>query len=227
MHHAALVILLAGRTEGLVWELRTCRETVDPRKIVLLIPSNRSAYEAFAERARTEIGITLPPFPVSDFTTGVGHWRAAVLFDENWRWQGVHVFARPAGWSWGVAELKYGRMEVRRAQLLQIFKPIASRLTLQIDEGVGGRSLSKRLSEPIDSVATVTRFLWGVIVLAVMIGSVVFTVVMHNAVKYDEVYTPPACPIRQPGQSANAYIIELAAAGRCTPANGEDQTERR
>jgi hypothetical protein len=56
----ALVVLRAGSSPGLEWELQTSIEEVPPGKVLLLLPTRR-AYRSFREWANTIIPKPLPP----------------------------------------------------------------------------------------------------------------------------------------------------------------------
>jgi hypothetical protein len=59
---AALVVMRAGRTAGLGWELAQCVRRLDPRRLVVLVPVDRGEYEAFRARAG-RAGLRLPGHP--------------------------------------------------------------------------------------------------------------------------------------------------------------------
>ncbi len=221
MHDAALVLLMAGRTEGLAWELQTCRQTVDPRKVVLVIPNDRPAYEAFREHAQSQFDMQLPDYPgPDDVSIGVGRWRAAVTFDEGWNWCSVECFSRPAGWTF--AELKYGRATVGRVQLLQVLKPIASRLNLQISELAGGVPASSLVAKPLNPVTTVAAYAYRAVPALGLIGVVGFIMVMSIVLKATPPPPPPPdCPARQRAESDQGYLLDLLKFGRCTPTNAD------
>jgi hypothetical protein len=78
-----LVILRAGATEGLWWEIKRAFTVVGPDKIVIfMLGLKRTAYESFAKRVRTELGIELPDF--NDVRSGR---RASGFFEfvHDWR----------------------------------------------------------------------------------------------------------------------------------------------
>jgi hypothetical protein len=221
MHDAALVLLIAGRTEGLAWELQTCRQTVDPRKVVLVIPNDQRAYEAFRERAQMQFDMQLPAYPAPDHgRIGVGRWRAAVTFDERWNWSSVECFSRPAGWTF--SELKYGRTVVARVQLLQVLKPIASRLNLEISELAGAVSSSSLVAKPLNPVTTVAAYAYRAVPILGTFGVVGLVIVMSTIWKATPPPPPPPdCPARQRVESDQGYLLDLLKFGRCTPTNAD------
>ncbi len=221
MHDAALVLLMAGRTEGLAWELQTCRQTVDPRKVVLVIPNDQPAYEAFRERAQSQFDMQLPDYPAPDVVgIGVGRWRAAVTFDEHWNWSSVECFSRPPGWTF--AELKYGRTTVGRVQLLQVLKPIASRLNLQISELADGVPASSLVAKPLNPITTVATYAYRAVPAVGLIGVVGFIMVMSIILKATPPPPPPAeSPAGQRSESDHGYLLDVMQSGRCTHSNGD------
>jgi hypothetical protein len=79
---ARLVILRPGFSEGLWWELRQAVGRSDPGMLLILIlRMRRPEYQQFAERVRTELGKSLPPFET------ITRWRAVngfIRFGPNW-----------------------------------------------------------------------------------------------------------------------------------------------
>ena len=71
-----LIIFRAGQTEGLRWELNELVKSVDPSKVVMILPVRDDAYSRFLEWANTILPSALPrSYPDS---------RVAV-FDDKWR----------------------------------------------------------------------------------------------------------------------------------------------
>jgi hypothetical protein len=57
-----LVVLRAGQTDGVWWEVRRAVETLSPERLLLLIPYNKSQYEVFREEARQYLLHELPEY---------------------------------------------------------------------------------------------------------------------------------------------------------------------
>lgn len=80
---AALVIMRAGTSEGFWWEFRLVHATVDPERLLLLISTDKKAYETFRTKAAEILPHPLPELPrrgrVLDRT------RTIVAFEKNWR----------------------------------------------------------------------------------------------------------------------------------------------
>ncbi|KUO65374.1 MAG: hypothetical protein APF80_06315 [Alphaproteobacteria bacterium BRH_c36] len=87
LNRAALVIMLAGRTKGLAWELKQCATRLRPERLVVLVPSQRESYEKFQAVAREAgIPLTLPPFPGRDAARyEADHISGLVYFDNTWQ----------------------------------------------------------------------------------------------------------------------------------------------
>lgn len=62
LQQASLVLVLAGRTTGLVWEMKQCRQFVDPRRLVVLVPTDKGSYQKFREHL-SAAGLRLPEYP--------------------------------------------------------------------------------------------------------------------------------------------------------------------
>lgn len=87
MRHAALVVVWVGMTPGVLWEIRTARDVMCPRRLVLLIPYRKHLYE----KLRAKIGGCFPyglPEYRRNFLIGED-LNGLVYFDEQWR--GIYV----------------------------------------------------------------------------------------------------------------------------------------
>jgi hypothetical protein len=80
-----LVLLAAGGTQGLGWELSQCVKLIEPRNLLVLVPASSTAYEAFRSIAAREADLVLPALAASarlgGDTTG---FQGVLHFDENW-----------------------------------------------------------------------------------------------------------------------------------------------
>lgn len=87
LDRSALVVLLAGRTAGLKWELGQCGRRIDPERVVVLIPKEREAYEQFRTNVQDSgIPIDLPPYPAENTARHkAGEICGLVHFDKDWR----------------------------------------------------------------------------------------------------------------------------------------------
>jgi hypothetical protein len=87
LDRAVLVVMLAGRTQGLQWELEQCAKRIEPSKLVVLVPNQRASYEGFEATAQ-EVGLplTLPPFPDRNAAPHeAANISGLVYFDRSWR----------------------------------------------------------------------------------------------------------------------------------------------
>jgi len=85
LDRSRMVFMLAGKTEGLGWEINEAFQRLDPRRLVILVPEEAPAYEAFRKGA-TARGMSLPEYP----TRAGSRWKAGsviglVHFDTQWR----------------------------------------------------------------------------------------------------------------------------------------------
>ena len=86
LEDAALVLVMAGKTEGLNWELRQCRHMIDPLCLAILIPAREEDYSHFRNQVESETDILLPNYP--DKRTApyhAGKLCGLIYFDENWK----------------------------------------------------------------------------------------------------------------------------------------------
>ena len=84
MARAALVVLRAGKSDGLRWEIRTAAEMVRPERIVLLLPFEREQYEAFRSQAARSFPRLLPEYPAGKAQGAAGSVKAIVYFASDW-----------------------------------------------------------------------------------------------------------------------------------------------
>ena len=83
MEKAQLVVLRAGRTEGLWWEVATAAKTVKPEKLVFLLPYNGAQYEAFRQRAESFLPCRLPEYRKPQIQ--LGSIRGILYFEPGWK----------------------------------------------------------------------------------------------------------------------------------------------
>jgi hypothetical protein len=82
MRSAALVIIRAGRSTGLLWEFKQAFESLDPTKLLILVLNmKRKDYAAFREEMSKIIGVVFPKF--GGFT-GLGRVSGFVRFSADW-----------------------------------------------------------------------------------------------------------------------------------------------
>jgi hypothetical protein len=131
MNRAALVVMLAGRTQGLAWELRQCAQRIRPERLVVLVPNQRSSYEEFEATAREAgIPLTLPSFPSREATRyEADHISGLVSFDHNW--QGEFSGFPKAFWKGTSHEISTSSTRARERIRLAL-KPVAEATGLPI-----------------------------------------------------------------------------------------------
>ncbi len=77
-----LVIVRAGDTPGLRWEIQECIRMVSPEKLIFLFPLSRRKYELFRKESEKHFPCRLPQY--------TGRWipnislRAVLFFDSTW-----------------------------------------------------------------------------------------------------------------------------------------------
>jgi hypothetical protein len=84
LNEAALVLVLAGRTPGLGWEIQQCKRRTSFRRLIVLVPNDRTLYREFRGQVETRTRIRLPDFP-NDSNLAAGALAGLILFDEKWR----------------------------------------------------------------------------------------------------------------------------------------------
>ncbi len=85
MRKSRLVLVAAGETPGLGWEISRCVELIEPKSLLILVPASAKTYEAFRAIAAREADLVLPALPKADRlggdTTG---FQGVVHFDGDW-----------------------------------------------------------------------------------------------------------------------------------------------
>jgi hypothetical protein len=90
-----LVILVAGRTEGLSWEMAECARRVEPDRIIVLVRRDAQSYEAF--RSQVAGSLRLPPYPSPGAARyHAGEFCGLVRFTADWK--GTFVPFEKAAW---------------------------------------------------------------------------------------------------------------------------------
>jgi Holliday junction resolvase-like predicted endonuclease len=70
VHHymdiSCLIVLRAGLSQGLIWEIQNSIQRLDPSKLILLIPFEKEAYDQFRTRVQSLFPKPLPDHPGHD-----------------------------------------------------------------------------------------------------------------------------------------------------------------
>lgn len=82
LSNAPMVILRAGSTAGLWWEVEQCAKYVMPRRLVVLVPLKRLDYEEFRRKAQDFFPCRLPDY--NGRYIGATTLRAVLYFDDDW-----------------------------------------------------------------------------------------------------------------------------------------------
>lgn len=77
-----LVIVRAAETAGLSWEIGACAKTVEPHRLIILVPLSRRGYENFRTAAAPIFPGRLPEY--TGRRAGEATLRAIVYFDADW-----------------------------------------------------------------------------------------------------------------------------------------------
>ncbi|MET0650189.1 MAG: hypothetical protein ABW208_26575 [Pyrinomonadaceae bacterium] len=82
MTRAQLVVLRAGMSGGLLWELQQAAHLVSPERLLILIPYDEQEYELFRRQAEEYLPGPLPDYLYGDVT--FGSLQGAVYFTPDW-----------------------------------------------------------------------------------------------------------------------------------------------
>lgn len=85
MSRANLVVLRAGTTDGLWWEVETAAKIVSPEKILFLLPYEREQYDAFRLKAEKYLPCRLPDYLTGKKKITAGSIRGILYFEPDWR----------------------------------------------------------------------------------------------------------------------------------------------
>jgi len=86
---ARLVIIRAAATQSLMWELKVAKKYLRPEQLVLLVPLDREAYEAFRSQARKFFPYELP---VVFSANGLDSQKKSAQSDKKWGDHGIITF---------------------------------------------------------------------------------------------------------------------------------------
>jgi hypothetical protein len=100
VHHymdiSRLIVLRAGLSQGLIWEIQNSIQRLDPSKLILLIPFEKEAYDQFRTRVQSLFPKPLPDHPGHDahrmtinssgqMEKGIyGSLLGLIHFDDDW-----------------------------------------------------------------------------------------------------------------------------------------------
>ena len=91
MRSAALVIIRAGHSTGLRWELKQAFESLDPTKLlVLVLNMKKKDYAAFRQEMSKMLGVVFPEF---DGFTGFGRVSGFIRFSTDWTPRMLRLYA--------------------------------------------------------------------------------------------------------------------------------------
>ena len=91
MRSAALVIIRAGHSTGLRWELKQAFESLDPTKLLILVlKMKKKEYAAFRQEMSKMLGVVFPEF---DGSTGFGRVSGFVRFSSDWTPRMLRLYA--------------------------------------------------------------------------------------------------------------------------------------
>jgi hypothetical protein len=84
MSRASLVVLRAGKSDGLLWEVQTAAKSVRPEKLLILLPYEREQYDLFRAQAEKFLSHRLPDYPVGKRKVTAGSVRGILYFGPDW-----------------------------------------------------------------------------------------------------------------------------------------------
>ena len=164
MSRASLVVLRAGRTDGLWWEAQMAAAIVKPERLVVLLPYQRAQYELFRSNAETIFGRRLPDYPQGKKESAAGSVQGILYFEPD----GTPHFLQPQG-SFRGAKPWVGSFKVT---LQPVFKQ------LHVDVTIPKMSLGKALLflllvvlSPILALAALFVVFWVIGQVVALLGN--------------------------------------------------------
>lgn len=126
MRKAKLVLVAAGETPGLGWEINRCVELIAPERLLILVPASAQTYERFRGIAAGEADLVLPallqPNRLGGDTTG---FQGVLHFDKDWG-ASFHPFDGPiAG---------FAATDQREDRLRSVLAPALAPIGLEIGQ---------------------------------------------------------------------------------------------
>jgi hypothetical protein len=93
---ASLVVVVAGSTPGLAWEISQVRALVDPSRLLIVVPNSDRAYREFRSIVENNTDIVLPEYPSQEREKNL---RVSGLIRLNRTWVGLFQ-SIPKGYDW-------------------------------------------------------------------------------------------------------------------------------
>src|SRR5205823_5236513 len=112
MSGAQLVIARIGKSQSLVWEVRTAAKLVKPERLLFLVPSDRDSYEQFRTHVRDVLPSQLPDYgTISPGSAPPAYYSIAglIYFNRDWTPQVQRIkrtYVRQTYWRQNAASLK-------------------------------------------------------------------------------------------------------------------------
>ena len=129
MRKSRLVFILAGKTPGLTWELQECRALIEPQRLIVIVPRDRTAYETFRTTAKAATDLKLPEFPVPpERERHACRWLGVIMFNADWVASYVPVRI-PERKEYAAYEA-FGAEYAWRAKFRNVLHPVASAVGL-------------------------------------------------------------------------------------------------
>jgi hypothetical protein len=82
---ATLIVIRAGLTRGVLWELESLRQKADARRVLILLPFGEDRYHQFRNSARSVLRLSLPRWPKGKIGPRGLDVQAAILFASDWK----------------------------------------------------------------------------------------------------------------------------------------------
>jgi len=116
MTKAKLVVLRLGDTPGFWWEVERSVSTIDPTRLLLMVPFGKRKYRAFAEKAAQYFRHPLPAYSARRnwlgirYTRSLGTLRGFIYFKEDWTPEYVDIVR--VRWPWKMTPRFIGRRRI-------------------------------------------------------------------------------------------------------------------
>jgi hypothetical protein len=116
MTKAKLVVLRLGDTPGFWWEVERSVKTIEPKRLVLLVPFGKRKYQKFAEKAAQHFPQPLPKYSARRnflgirYTRALGKLRGFIYFKDDWTPQYVDLVR--VKWPWKMKPRFIGRRRI-------------------------------------------------------------------------------------------------------------------
>jgi len=208
MMKAKLVVLRLGDTPGFWWEVERSVGTIDPTRLLLVVPFGKKKYRAFTKKAARYFRHPLPAYSARRnwlgirYTRSLGTLRGFIYFKEDWTPEYVDLVR--VRWPWKMTPRFIGRRRIVQ-KLTWGLQPVFRQL---------GVVWNPPQTRPLLMAAAVLATFFGSAFVLLIVGLLGF------------IFIPKWLKDRKFNNAETAYISRLQTAPEMVQAHGTLTTEQ-